>query len=254
MNPIDKLNLYKDSFTKSERLVYEYIVKNPNIIIRNTIDSLAEHTDTSKSAIMRLCKKMGYQGFSEFKFELSRYIISMEKDYESDQTDAITKITNEYSKHILALVNHVQSDQLKRMVQLFKKAKKVKVLGNNRTGLSAQQFRYRVAKLGFDCEAIVDNVLMMNQEDILTTGDLCIIFTITGEAHMYKQLASSLKEKGCDVIVFTMNPKCPLFSYAKEIIFLPYISRSSYDSFLDDQAVFFVFIELFLSELATQSK
>ncbi|MFQ9922979.1 MAG: MurR/RpiR family transcriptional regulator [Beduini sp.] len=254
MNPIDKLNIYKDSFTKSERLVYDYIMKNPNTIIRNTIDSLAERTDTSKSAIMRLCKKMGYQGFSEFKFELSRYIISMEKDYETDKPDPIAKIANEYSKHILALRQHVEPNQLKKIVQLFKKAKRVKVMGNNRTGLSAQQFRYRVAQLGFDCEAIVDSVLMINQEGILTKGDLCIIFTITGLSHVYEQLTANCKEKGCDVIIFTMNPHCPLSTYAKEMIYLPYISRSSYDSFLDDQAIFFVFIELFLSELATQSK
>ena len=254
MNPIDKLNLHKDSFTKSERLVYDYIMKNPNAIIRNTIDSLATCTDTSKSAIMRLCKKMGYQGFSEFKFELSRYIISMEKDYETDKPDPITKIAGEYSKHILALSGHVQADQLKKIVQLFKKARRVKVMGNNRSGLSAQQFRYRVAQLGFDCEAIIDSALMVNQEDILTKGDLCIIFTITGLSHVYEQIAASCKEKDCDVIIFTMNPHCPLLPYAKEIIYLPYISRSSYDAFLDDQAIFFIFIELFLSELATQSK
>lgn len=254
MNPIDKLNLYKDSFTKSELLIYNFIIKNPHTIIRGTIDATANLSNTSKSAIMRLCKKIGYDGFSEFKFELSRYIISMDKDYSENKTDSITQITETYSKHILALANHVTREQLSKITHLFKKATRIKTVGYNRTGLSAQQLRLRLSKLGFDCEAIVDPVLMSAQEDILKANDLVIIFSITGEATHYQSFCSSLKDNHCDIVLFTMNPKCPLVDYATETVFLPYISHSSYDSFLDDQAIFFVFIELFLSELANQTK
>lgn len=254
MNPIDKLNLYKDSFTKSETMIYETIIKQPYIVIRGTIDILAKQTNTSKSAIMRLCKKIGYEGFAEFKFELSRHIISMEKDYTEDTSDPIQTILDQYSKHILAIQHYVNKQQLNHLVELFKKAHRTKILGANRTGLAAQQLRLRLAKLGFDAEAIVDPVLMSNQEDILKKGDLCIVFSILSEGNHYHTLINNLSEIGCDTIVITMNPKSPFINIATETIILPFISRSSYDSFLDDQAIFFVFIELFLSELASQTK
>ena len=37
------------------------------------IDIIAEKAGVSKSALLRFCKKLGYEGYSEFKYEVSKY-------------------------------------------------------------------------------------------------------------------------------------------------------------------------------------
>ena len=76
MGPIERLELNKNNLTKSEIEIMEYIKKNPMDIVQFSIIQIAEKANTSKSAVIRLCQKIGYDGFSEFKFDMSRYLVS----------------------------------------------------------------------------------------------------------------------------------------------------------------------------------
>ena len=63
MGPIERLELNKNNFTKSEIEIMEYIKKNPMDIVQYSIIQIAERANTSKSAVIRLCQKIGYDGF-----------------------------------------------------------------------------------------------------------------------------------------------------------------------------------------------
>jgi len=45
-----------------------------------------------------------------------------------------------------------------------------------------------------------------------------------------------------------MNHKCPIAGYGHQVIYLPYISRSQQDSFLDGQPIMFIAVEVLLSQ------
>ena len=47
-----------------------------DLVASYTIIDVAEFADVSKSALLRFCKKLGYSGYSEFKFEVSRFLLS----------------------------------------------------------------------------------------------------------------------------------------------------------------------------------
>ncbi len=57
----------KSDFTESEKCIADYILKHKNQIQQLTAKELAKETLTSKSAIIRLCKKLGISGFQELK-------------------------------------------------------------------------------------------------------------------------------------------------------------------------------------------
>lgn len=73
MNIIDRIEAAKPNFTKSDELIYNCIKEDYWIIIReaSTIVDLAEKCRVSKSAILRFAKKLGYSGYSEFKYDFS---------------------------------------------------------------------------------------------------------------------------------------------------------------------------------------
>ena len=72
MNPFEKIELKKDTFTKKEMIVYNILQKNPDLILRGSITSLAKDYQVSQSTITRFCQKIGYDGFNEFKFDVFR--------------------------------------------------------------------------------------------------------------------------------------------------------------------------------------
>ena len=68
---------------------------------------------------------------------------------------------------------------------------------------------------------------------------------------IYNPIVTNLAENQCSVFCFTMSQALPFKKKCEKYIVLPRISRDSNISFLDDQAVFMVFIEILMNRIAT---
>lgn len=249
MNPFERLDFYKSNYTKSEKIIYEWIKKNPSTVVKDSIESLAEEISTSKAAIIRFSKKIGYSGFAEFKFELSRYIISGIRENKNENMDISRSITSLYAGYIKQINDFIDLKNIKTIAKTLSNARRVKILGKNRTGLSALQFRYRLTKIGFDAEAITDGILMNQMQEILTKGDVVLIFTTRAEDLQYYELIKNISKNGVTTIVVTCT-ETKLIKQSNYHILLPSIENASTSSFLDNQTIMFVFIEILLAELA----
>lgn len=84
MSLIDNLSNEK-LFTKSEIEVIDFIKENPNLVLNMTIGELANQTFSSNTTIIRICKKLGFNGFRDFKIEYLRNIESLK--YLNNETD-----------------------------------------------------------------------------------------------------------------------------------------------------------------------
>ena len=249
MNPFERLDFYKSNYTKSEKIIYEWIKKNPSTVVKDSIESLAEEISTSKAAIIRFSKKIGYSGFAEFKFELSRYIISGIRENKNENMDISRSITSLYAGYIKQINDFIDLKNIKTIAKTLSNARRVKILGKNRTGLSALQFRYRLTKIGFDAETITDGILMNQMQESLTKGDVVLIFTTRAEDLQYYELIKNISKNGVTTIVVTCT-ETKLIKQSNYHILLPSIENASTSSFLDNQTIMFVFIEILLAELA----
>ena len=249
MNPFERLDFYKSNYTKSEKIIYEWIKKNTSTVVKDSIESLAEEISTSKAAIIRFSKKIGYSGFAEFKFELSRYIISGIRENKNENMDISRSITSLYAGYIKQINDFIDLKNIKTIAKTLSNARRVKILGKNRTGLSALQFRYRLTKIGFDAEAITDGILMNQMQESLTKGDVVLIFTTRAEDLQYYELIKNISKNGVTTIVVTCT-ETKLIKQSNYHILLPSIENASTSSFLDNQTIMFVFIEILLAELA----
>src|SRR4030081_4162216 len=63
------------SLRAAEQRVAYFILKHPDELIYLTVTELAERTHTSESTVVRLCQKIGYKGYQEFKIVLARDLV-----------------------------------------------------------------------------------------------------------------------------------------------------------------------------------
>ena len=63
------------SLRAAEQRVADFILKHPEELIYLTVTELAERTQTSESTVVRLCQKIGYKGYQEFKIMLARDLV-----------------------------------------------------------------------------------------------------------------------------------------------------------------------------------
>lgn len=247
MNTLEQLRNELPRLTRSEQAIAEYIVKHPLDTIRLPLTDIAKNARASNTAIIRLCQKLGYKGFSEFKFALSRYALA-ETPLTEESFSPLTTITSQYIHFLNRMAAEVTMEEIESMAQRIISARRLVIMGYNRTGFSASQLSFRLSKMGVANYLITDKVVMNDYAEILGESDICIIFSIT--ASTYKENARRLHENGCSLLLLTMTNKSPVSKYASQTILLPRISYSTEISFLDDQAIFFIFIEVLLSEIA----
>lgn len=59
------------NLSTSDQLIVKYILDNPDCILKYNAKDLAEVCFTSSPTIIRLCKKLGFKGYPDFRY---RYI------------------------------------------------------------------------------------------------------------------------------------------------------------------------------------
>lgn len=78
-----------ESLNETETYVYNYVVKNTKKVLNKSIRELANDTHVSTATVMRFCKKMGCDGFTELKYRLKENVEVQEtkEDDVGDQFD-----------------------------------------------------------------------------------------------------------------------------------------------------------------------
>lgn len=252
MDPIALLQNRYEELTKSEQKLARYLLANPQAILSVSIDVITKAAGSSNAALVRLCQKLGYKGFAEFRFSMHRALITHVTDDLPPENEASTMqgLLNIYTGYINQLPQFVDLRELQKAAQVISKANRIAIWGANRTFLSAQQLSHRLRRMGIFNEASNDWVVLRDDAEILETGDCFIIFTMKGRGfNPYSGYVKDLVDRGCYVILVTMDPKIPAAKDATQIFTLPCPSKDPSVNFLEDQIVVFLFIELLLYEL-----
>ena len=255
MNPLDRIQSNFENFTKTEQEIAIYIINNPLETARKDINTIAKSAHSSKSALIRFSQKIGYSGFAEFRFDLSRSLVTVNGQETADENKPqIHAIADAYCQYIQQLKTAILPEELEQLAQKIEKSNRIKIFGFDRTYTSAMQLRLRLAKIGYDGEAVNNVALMVDFPEILNKNDLIIIFTIRDNHKQYAPIVIEAHSACIPVICITMTPNLKFKKHCDQYICLPSISKEMDYSFLDNQAIFIVFIEMILGSLATLSR
>ena len=153
MSPIERIELYKDEFTNSDQKIYTYLKQYLSDVASYSIIEIAEKAGVSKSALLRFCKKIGYEGFAEFKYDVSKFLLSGGGN--DDNTDSsVSSILSLYSRQITSLSESFTASSFNLLTDLILNSDRIRIFGIHESGLSATYMSYRLSALGIDSEAI----------------------------------------------------------------------------------------------------
>lgn len=231
MSLINDLNR-SDLFTKSELTVINYIKKYPNKVINMSINELALQTFSSNTSIIRICKKLGFKGFKEFKMALatsleSNKYINHDTDYsfpfkENDTTlNIINNISNLY-KNTLDLINtELNINDLNEMVHLLNECQNVYIFASGDTNITAQRFVNKLVKIGKFYHLANRNGDYLSFSQFATKNDCCFFLSYDKNEIYYDAFRTALNNNA-KTIVITANKKTILYKYADYHIAIPH--------------------------------
>ena len=115
-------------FTDTEKNIIQYILSDPSSLKEGTIGNIAQNTYSSNATIVRLCKKLGFQGIRDFRqallveLESKKYIVNS-VDYTvpfetKETTDSIiNRMYSLYKEGIDLLQSRIDPGQMERIAE-----------------------------------------------------------------------------------------------------------------------------------------
>lgn len=234
INELHELKQMK-KLTSTEQHIVNYILTYPEEIEKISSRQLADLTYTSPATVVRICQKLGFSGYSEFKI---KYLQEVNQTPMMDQINRSNPITNEDSLH--SIVNKVAAlemtaieqtkkginlDQLKRVSQLLKESTCINfyAFDNNLhlAKMACSHFLYAGK------QALVhdgSNAQFM-QAFVALEGHVAIIISRTGENPVLYRIAKLLAERNIPLIVLTESRHSKLAKLSTEHLYLYNVHR-----------------------------
>ena len=250
MNTINKLSMAFAGFSKVERIVSEKIINNPQIVVDCSITKSAEKYGVSTSSIQRVAKKIGFSGYSEFRFALSNDLKEDAVKMKSED-DFFSKIIEGYKLEFDLIKEKDLYNQAKQLCELIFTANKVYIMGIGGTAYIAGYCSHMLFTSGVATYLIDDESKAERIETIVQKGDLFIMFSVSGgELDHRERILSLSKTEGTIVLLSaTENPSNKeLVDMTIELPGFPIIlsDNTKTKPYIDNRLLFHVFVSLII--------
>ncbi|MCM3032002.1 MULTISPECIES: MurR/RpiR family transcriptional regulator [unclassified Niallia] len=189
------------TFNELEMILYNFITKNSDKVIYMRIRELSDQTHVSTSSILRFCRKLNCDGFSEFKVKLKLYLDRNEQEN--------LKSTQYYLSEFLerTLKGNLESD-IQKMAELVLRTDKIIFVGTGSSGILAEYGARYFSSLGKFSSFIKDPFYPINSKDLKNSTS--IILSVSGETDFTLNLANQLKVEGSNIVSITNSKNCQL--------------------------------------------
>lgn len=239
------------NFTNTEMRIADYIIQNITNIPTIYIEDLAKLTYTSHSTIIRLCKKMEYDGFRSFKDAISGVVYSqlhlpseVDANFPFKQEDLTMDIAKNMANltidTIKKTLNQLDENLLQSVAEMLFNATHIFLFSRGDSQVRARSFQNKLVKINkfaIISEEYSDEAWNASN---LTPQDCALFLSYSGTSPQYKRMLQHFSNKKIPAILITGNADSDLIPLAAKTIV---VVQEEYD---------FVKVGTFASQVAFQ--
>ncbi|WP_026885778.1 MurR/RpiR family transcriptional regulator [Clostridium beijerinckii] len=189
------------SLNDLELSLYRYIMKNIEKVVYMRIRELADEAHVSTTTILRFCKKLNCEGYSEFKVKLKLYL----EENESTKVNNDTSIIVDFFKK---LDNSELDRKLNVLCDLIKKARNVVFIGTGTSGILCKYAARYFSSIGKFSMYIDDPYFPRNYK--LYEDSIIIAMSVSGETRTVIDYISNIKRENTTLVSITNSENCTI--------------------------------------------
>ncbi|MYL64383.1 SIS domain-containing protein [Bacillus hwajinpoensis] len=182
------------SFNELETSLYNYISQNSEKVAYMRIRELADETHVSTATILRFCKKVDCEGFSEFKVKLKMQLKEKKKTVINPPQHAVA----EFFERSL---NDDLEGKMKKAAKLIAETDNVIFIGIGSSGIIAEYGARYFSSLGKFSLYIKDPHFPIHSK--LQKNSVTIALSVSGENNFTVTHLNQLKQEGSHIISVT---------------------------------------------------
>lgn len=199
--------------TATEQSVADYILQNSQDVIHMPIATFAENAGVVKSAIIRCCKSLGFEGYSDMKIALAMELSQNRKlnynpyiDTNDDVGAILDKVFSSNVKTLHDTAEKIDRGVLRTAVNLLDRANIIYIYAIGTSAGIANEFQYRLMQIGKTALCINDVPTMKVSSLNIKEGDVAVGISHSGRTVATIDALQLAKERGADTLCITSYP------------------------------------------------
>ncbi|MCM3729364.1 MurR/RpiR family transcriptional regulator [Neobacillus cucumis] len=170
------------SLSESERYLLQYIFEHIEEIPEKSIVKLSEAANVSTATIVRLMKKIGFDGYTSFKYGIKDHLKS-QKDIDTidEIEERIKQAIYKNELEVLNTIKMLDSGNIEDTIQKIHDAEKVFVFARGFSEMIANEITIKLQLLGKNCEMHNDPNIIRVISRKLKQKELAIFISLNGE-------------------------------------------------------------------------
>lgn len=213
---VQKIENSIPSLSKSERVVANYIIENPEQVVYLSVAALADICCVSDPTVVRMCQKLGFSGYQSLKLAMAAAVVSPSQTVHEDVTadDNMQAVTEKVFQSAIYALQFTRDTldvrAMEESAQLLLSARKILIFGMGASGPIAADLHHKLLRLGLNATVYTDAHLQAIACSYLTAQDVVFAVSHSGSSKAVVDSASIAKKHGAKVITLTSSGKSPL--------------------------------------------
>ena len=229
-NIILVLESRRDTFSKTQKRIADYLIQHPDTASFFTLKQLAAATDTTEATILSFARKIGCESFLDLRTKLQAYISQWMSPNKHIRTSVLesnagnapgaTVIESEI-KLIQQTYSYIRQEEFQRAVQQIRSAKSIFLLAADYAAAACSVFEYRFSRLGLNVVNLgnYDPAQLLFSLSRIEADDLLVLFSFFPYTQLQIELTQFLHTQwGINVLCFTDSVSSPGAKFADVVL------------------------------------
>nr|VUD34138.1 phosphosugar-binding transcriptional regulator [Raoultella sp. NCTC 9187] len=172
------------SLNNLEMMVYHYVIKNRDKVMYMTIRELSEAAGVSTTTVLRFCRKLQCEGYSEFRVRFKLYL-------EQNQPQQANIGASEIMSFFKSVNNDEFDDLLERAVDIILASERIIFVGAGTSGALAKYGARFFSNVGKFSNHIDDPYFPVTND--MARNALAIVLSVSGETEEILRFAGQFQ-------------------------------------------------------------
>lgn len=221
---ISKITSIYNTFSKTEKRVADSVLKRSKEIVNMSIVELSDELKVGRASILRFCRKLGADGYQDFKLKLLIEEYSTSSNIYNDpvRSGNVHSILEEVTRENVATLNTSLLKVSEYAVETASKkifnADKIVILAKGISRASAIAAQYKFIKFGLDCIVPEDYHFQCFSVSNLSEKSVVIIIDLVGTLGEYIHLIEKAKSKNACIVAMVNYELSQITEYADVVL------------------------------------
>lgn len=199
---------YKEDLSMAERAVLDYLIENKAVLRNFNVEKIAEAAYTSPASVVRMCKKLGYNGFKDFKIDFILANAKVEIPEIREYKDVILAKDSNYGKIVIENNIRILEETLKlhdaaalhKAAEIIMGSRKILVFGKGSSYLVCKDLEMKLRRINKFCIAQGESHDQLVDASFINHNDVIIFISNSGTTQEIVSAAMLAKENKAKVI------------------------------------------------------